>query len=227
MARGEHRPSCAKTWRERAEREGMSSWQTVQAIHDCCGVSYLKAHRLARGWTASAAIEELARLCARENLPAPKANIDLLNSWENGRSRPLVETIDQLARLYKSNSIRLGFAADYGDEETAPVVPVAREITSPVGSDAAPAALFYRYLRSPAHPVADLLAEVEHVRKWMDRTLAQGTVTEDQMDQLDETVLRLRQDHLVTPPLVMLCQLMYVPGCRTGARHCQAIRGWA
>ncbi|RFU41201.1 XRE family transcriptional regulator [Actinomadura logoneensis] len=70
------------------------------------------------------------------------------------------------------------------------------------------ATVFYQTLRSADQPEASLFVEVERLRQAMDRTLAMGTATEDQMDRLDESVLQLRRDYLVTPPLPMLCQLM-------------------
>lgn len=69
-------------------------------------------------------------------------------------------------------------------------------------------ALFHGVLAPAGQPRGYLLAEVERLRQQMDRTLASGTVTENQMDQLDETILRLRREYLTTPPLPMLCQLM-------------------
>jgi tetratricopeptide (TPR) repeat protein len=239
VARGEHPPSCARRWRERAEAEGWPVWQTVQAIHGCCGVSLLKAHRLARGWTARVAIDQLTQLCAREHLDPPQANIDLLNAWENGRARPRPDTLDRLARLYRANAVRLGLAADYCEDDgpgTVVVVPAGRAQNNvgqhPSGTtdvsllvpdavhlpgatpqtgdeEAGRQALFHDVLATPgALPHGRLLAEVERLRQQMDRTLASGTVTEDQMDRLDETVLRLRREYLTTPPLPMLCQLM-------------------
>ncbi|WP_433332970.1 helix-turn-helix domain-containing protein [Spirillospora sp. CA-294931] len=223
MARGEHRPSCAKTWRIRAESENWPSWETVQAIHRCCGVSLLKAHRLERGWTAGVAVQELQDLCRLHHFEPPKANVDLLNSWENGRSRPRPETLDLLARLYKSNAIRLGFVADYGEiADGGSVMPEARPISGlvsrpmpgapdsrpvPVGR-VQPMGLFYRGLHGGEPETAELLAEVERLRQDMDRVLATATVTEDQMDRLDEAVLRYRTEYLRVPPLPMLCQLM-------------------
>lgn len=239
MARGQHRPSCARTWRERAAVEGWSVWQTAQAIHDCCGVRLLKAHRLAQGWTAREAIAELEALCRREHLGPPQANMDLLNAWENGRARPRPDTIDRLARLYRANAIRLGLATDYSDDETgrSGLVPSPRppergpEIEPPADLDVrviTPAAvrppsgaerrgmagrerteLFYDVLADSGLAITgELLAEVEALRRRMDRTLAAGTVTEGQMDVIDETVLRYRREYVVTPPLPMLCQLM-------------------
>lgn len=232
MARGEHTPSCARQRRERAERESWSTWQLVQAIHGCCGVSLLKAHRLARGWTARVAIDELAGLCERENLDPPQANVDLLNAWENGRARPRPDTLDRLARLYKANPVRLGLATDYSDDDEpneVVVVPAMRTPPAPPRPPDVPVlvpsalhtpadeadqplsrrAMFHNALAGPpGTPSGRLLAEVEELRRAMDRTLASGTVTEDQMDRLDEMVLQCRRDYLTTPPLPMLCQLM-------------------
>ncbi|MEU4820302.1 XRE family transcriptional regulator [Actinomadura sp. NPDC023710] len=197
-------------------------------------MSLLKAHRLALGWTAQAAIDHLVELCEREHLGEPHANIDLLNVWENGRGRPRPDTIDRLSRLYRANPIKLGLAADYSEDtdlDEAVVVPAPR--TSPLSS-APPQTpvLTPSAFHSPGTPGqfddetnrrtlfndvlagctrasrGHLLAEVETLRQQMDRTLATGTVTEDQMDRLEETVLRCRRDYLVTPPLPMLCRLM-------------------
>src|SRR6266487_845319 len=56
VAKGQHPPSCAKGIRVRATEEGWRLAQTINAIRDHCGVSALKAHRLARGWTLAKAV---------------------------------------------------------------------------------------------------------------------------------------------------------------------------
>ncbi|MEU9885231.1 helix-turn-helix transcriptional regulator [Sphaerisporangium sp. NPDC051011] len=226
MARGEHSPACARRWREQAAAQQWTLWQTAQAIHGCCGVSLLKAHRLARGWSARQAIEELERLCETHSLGLPRASIDLLNAWENNRARPRPQTIDQIARLYSANAVRLGLAADYCDDgDGAKVVVVAAaqqtlsgEDTVPQPTRAAPAdlddeserrALFHHALLSSGLPLnGRLLAEVERTRQDMDRTLASGTITEDQLDRLDEQVLRYRREYIKSAPLPMLYRLM-------------------
>ncbi len=235
MARGEHTPACSRQWRDRAAAERWTTWRTTQAIHACCGVSLLKAHRLARGWTVREAVEELLDLCEREQLGRPKVSEDLLNVWENGRGRPRPETIDLLARLYQANAVRLGLAEDYTDDEdgaerlvlVAPTEPgtgtigtVSYPATGPRGAyrgagaeegldEMERRALFHQVLAGAGLTLGGrFLAAVEKTRQDMDRTLATGTVTEDQMDRLEETVLRYRHDYLRTPPLPMLCQLV-------------------
>ncbi|MFC4586140.1 helix-turn-helix domain-containing protein [Sphaerisporangium corydalis] len=224
MARGEHSPACARRWREQAVSRQWSPWQTTQAINSCCGVSLLKAHRLARGWSARQAIEELERLCEAHALGLPRASIDLLNAWENNRARPRPQTIDQIARLYAANAVRLGLAADYCDDGEGPnvvvvasnhatppeeAVPHARVVALDPDDEAERRALFHHALLSSGLPLnGRLLAEVERTRQDMDRTLAAGTISEDQLDRLDEQVLRYRREYIKSAPLPMLYRLM-------------------
>jgi tetratricopeptide (TPR) repeat protein len=241
MARGEHPPSCARQWRIHAGAQLWTGWQTTQAIHRCCGVSLLKAHRLSRGWTAQVTIDRLQQLCDSEQLGRPLATMDLLNVWENNRGRPRPAAIDQLARLYRANAVRLGFAADYCDhgDEVPPVV-----------SDSAPQPVLPALVPAAVHPApvmrhdeADierrtrfhtgftvagitatrrLLAEAERSRQQTNRILAAGTITEGQLDDLDETILRYRRDYLTTPPAEMLAVLMLeLDDVRDAAAHRQ------
>ncbi|GII56771.1 hypothetical protein Pth03_51600 [Planotetraspora thailandica] len=215
MARGEHSPACARRWREQAEVRQWTLWQTVQAIHGCCGVSLLKAHRLGRGWSARQAIEELEFLCEQQSLGLPRASIDLLNAWENNRARPRPQTIDLLARLYKANAVRLGLAADYCEDTGGQKVVVvgpgqadeAVHLDDLAGDDTERRALFHQAMLLGT-PNGRFFAEVEGTRHDVDRTLAAGSVTEDQLDRLDEQVLRYRREYMTTPPMPMLCRVM-------------------
>ncbi|GAA1004883.1 hypothetical protein Aple_035260 [Acrocarpospora pleiomorpha] len=217
MARGEHSPACARRWREQAEVRQWTLWQTVQAIHGCCGVSMLKAHRLGRGWSARQAIEELEFLCEQQALGLPRASIDLLNAWENNRARPRPQTIDLLARLYKANAVRLGLAADYCEDQGGggqKVVVVANgssddgvHVEDLADDDTDRRALFHQAMLAGT-PNGRFFAEVEGTRHDVDRSLATGSVTEDQLDRLDEQVLRYRREYMTTPPMPMLCRVM-------------------
>ncbi|GAA0391849.1 hypothetical protein Acor_18030 [Acrocarpospora corrugata] len=216
MARGEHSPACARRWREQAEARQWTLWQTVQAIHGCCGVSMLKAHRLGRGWSARQAIEELEFLCEQQALGLPRASIDLLNAWENNRARPRPQTIDLLARLYKANAVRLGLAADYCEDPGGgqKVVVVANgssddgvHVEDLADDDTDRRALFHQAMLAGT-PNGRFFAEVEGTRHDVDRSLATGSVTEDQLDRLDEQVLRYRREYMTTPPMPMLCRVM-------------------
>ncbi|MGW0059852.1 helix-turn-helix domain-containing protein [Streptosporangium sandarakinum] len=220
MARGEHPPACARRWREQAQARRWTHWQTTQAIHGCCGVSLLKAHRLARGWSARQAVEELEGLCERHDLGEARASIDLLNAWENHRARPRPQTIDLLARLYRANAVRLGLAGDYCEDdggEARIVVVAAGDGRTPYQADERAGgddgmerrALFHHALLGARLPLnGRLLAEVERIRQDLDRTLVAATVSEEQLDRLDEQVLRYRREYVTSAPLPMLYRLM-------------------
>ncbi|MFF4777328.1 helix-turn-helix domain-containing protein [Microtetraspora fusca] len=194
----------------------------------------LKAHRLARGWSARQAIEELEHLCERHGLGLPRASIDLLNAWENNRARPRPQTIDLLARLYKANAVRLGLAADYCEDTGGPKVVVmaqgrpeeavraddstdhwadhrtdhwADHRADHRADDTGRRALFHHAMLM-GRPDGRFFAEVEGTRHDLDRALATGTVTEDQLDRLDEQVLHHRREYMTTPPMPMLCRVM-------------------
>ncbi|WP_449060925.1 helix-turn-helix domain-containing protein [Planomonospora algeriensis] len=218
MARGEHSPACARRWREQAESRQWTPWQTAQAIHGCCGVSLLKAHRLARGWSAREAVRELEELCERQGLGEARASIDLLNAWENHRARPRPQTIELLARLYRANAVRLGLAGDYADDGAggAKVVVVSggeartlHETGERGDDDTERRALFHHALLGSRFAMSGrLMAEVERARQDLDRTLAVASVTEEQLDRLDEQVVRYRREYITSAPLPMLYRLM-------------------
>lgn len=217
MARGEHSPACARRWREQAESQLWTPWQTAQAVHGCCGVSLLKAHRLARGWSARQVVRELEELCERQSLGEVRASIDLLNAWENNRARPRPQTIDLLARLYRANAVRLGLAGDYcdGGGGARVVVVAGGEGRTPyqthdrIDDDMERRALFHHALLGSRSVMSGrLLAEVERTRQELDRTLAVAAVSEEQLDRLDEQVLRYRREYVTSAPLPMLYQLM-------------------
>ncbi|GII28957.1 hypothetical protein Pmi06nite_23990 [Planotetraspora mira] len=177
-------------------------------------MSLLKAHRLGRGWSARQAIEELEFLCEQQSLGLPRASIDLLNAWENNRARPRPQTIDLLARLYRANAVRLGLAADYcedqGGQKVVVVGPGQPDETvhlEDTGDDTERRALFHQAMLLGT-PNGRFFAEVEGTRHDIDRTLAAGSVTEDQLDRLDEQVLRYRREYMTTPPMPMLCRVM-------------------
>ncbi|MCG5212649.1 XRE family transcriptional regulator [Streptosporangium sp. KLBMP 9127] len=181
-------------------------------------MSLLKAHRLARGWSARLAIQELEELCARHDLGEPRASIDLLNAWENNRARPRPQTIDLVARLYRANAVRLGLAGDYieepGDGTVVVVQPEGPPLLMPDAhvihqDDQERRALFHHALLGSGMVMSGrMLAEVERTRQDLDRTLAASTVTEDQLDRLDEQVVRYRREYITSAPLPMLYRLM-------------------
>lgn len=197
-----HRPSCAARLRERAEEEQWSLHRTVDAIVDCCGVSRLRAHRLARGWTLRTAVAEFRMMCTSERLPGPRLDEDQLRIWETHRHRrPRAATVDLLCRLYQSNSAGLGLAGDYESSDHTSV--------SDAGGDLSPWQATERAGDSPLPTGPDPLERlVDDARRSVDRTLARATVSSGQLDLLEERLLWLRQQYIRTAPIPMLGLLL-------------------
>jgi hypothetical protein len=181
-----HGKACIARWRQRADAEQWTTSHLVTEIVQCCGVSRLRAHRLAHGWTLAQACQELRGLCSTENLTCPRLDADQLRVWETGKGRPQRSTIDLLCRLYHANAQDLGLetAGDY------------RSPSTEVSPTSAP---------PTASQSADWLDAFRHL---VDRTLATATVTNGQLDLLDERLLLHRQQYLVTPPQQMISELV-------------------
>ncbi|MFD4830616.1 hypothetical protein ACFWPV_12295 [Streptomyces uncialis] len=199
-----HTPSCAKRIRERAAADDWPLARTAAAITGCCAVTRLRAHRLARGWSLRETVDAY-RLMTRDLPRAARVDQDQLRIWETCPDRrPRAATIDLLCRLYRTNATELGLTGDYADTTTTGTggesVRVPGGGPEPALPPPGPAA---------APPAGDPLdALLDRARRGVDRTLAQGTVSQTQLDLLDERLLDLRHTYLVTPPVAMLGQLL-------------------
>ncbi|MFF2819461.1 hypothetical protein ACFVT9_28550 [Kitasatospora cineracea] len=107
-----HKPSCAARIRATAEVENWALEATVASIAECCSVSRLRAHRLARAWTLRRAVDEMRQLCAQNETSQPSVDQDQLAAWEKGRM-PRGKTLDLLCRLYETDAQGLGLAGSY------------------------------------------------------------------------------------------------------------------
>ncbi|MFP8886599.1 MULTISPECIES: hypothetical protein [Streptomyces] len=209
---GQHRPSCAKRWREHATTEQWSVERTVDAIHGCCGVSRLRAHRLARGWTLGTAVAEFHRMCSESGVTSPpKVDEDQLALWEKRPDRrPRAATVDLLCRLYRTDSQGIGLVGDYRDssrlEAPTPRSPSGYvQENSVMGPSSAARSEGGTITDLPADPIERMAGSV---RRSVDRTLASTSVSAGQLDLLDERLLWLRTQYISTPPEAMLGVLL-------------------
>ncbi|GLF95215.1 hypothetical protein [Streptomyces yaizuensis] len=193
-----HPLSCAARLREQAGTEGQSVERTAAAIARCCEVSLLRAHRLARGWTLQQAVDAY-RTMTQGTPGAARVDQDQLGIWEkNPTRRPRAQTIDLLCRLYETSAGGLGLSGDY----TPAMNPqTANPRTAGAGHHpSTPGAL---------QPAADALDQVlDQTRHGVDRTLARASVSPVQLDLLEERLLDLRRQYLVTAPIPMLGQIL-------------------
>ncbi|MFE6977173.1 XRE family transcriptional regulator [Streptomyces sp. NPDC057682] len=121
---------------------------------------------------------------------------DQLGHWEKGR-QPLAATIELLSEFYACAPGDLGFPST-GSGHPPPssdLVPAGRNLPS---NSAAPGPF-----------TADPLEQrVDAARRSVDRTLAAGTVSPNQLDMLDEQVLWAREQYVYTAPTPMISVLL-------------------
>jgi hypothetical protein len=173
------------------------------------GVSGLKAHRLARGWTRPHAVSLLAELLQADGLRVPAwLTGSRLYDWERGARRPGPESLDLLCRLYETRADRLGYGADYstvpiddpaetGDGPLRHHVPdeQMRRLSTDVGQAAT---------RAAGLP---LLEKVESLRRDLGDVLSAGTLTEAGLDDWERTVTQHGWDARFVPPASLLVDL--------------------
>ncbi|MEW2626210.1 helix-turn-helix transcriptional regulator [Streptomyces sp. NPDC048106] len=196
MDRTPHGPSCAKQLRQEATQRGKSHGEIARIIHTHCAVSLLRAQRLARGLTLKEAAQGLNEFGAGRD-DAPRVDGDQLGHWEKGR-QPRPATLKLLCKFYGGCTPEdLGFAS----------------VGSAVPPQASTLVLATRPLPSLAatHPPfsADALEQqVDAARRSVDRTLAAGTVSSNQLDMLDEQVLWARERYVYAAPAPMIKVLL-------------------
>jgi tetratricopeptide (TPR) repeat protein len=77
-----------------------------------CGVTRLRAHRLARGWTIAEAVAAFHRMCRQENIKRRGLTERSWMEWESG-GRPGWDYQDLVSRLLQASPVQLGWATDY------------------------------------------------------------------------------------------------------------------
>ncbi|MFF4534313.1 helix-turn-helix domain-containing protein [Streptomyces sp. NPDC001407] len=199
----QHRPSCAKRWRDSATTNGWTNERLVDEIHSCCHVSRLRAHRLARGLSLEAAAAEYRHMCAGDST-TPKLDVDKLSQYEAGVVSPKAVIVDLLCRLYRTDAQGLGFAGDYRPKtqqgQRGVAVSGGRVPGQSGGVSLMPAV--------PGHATNAFDQLLDDARRSVDRTLASASVSPAQLDLLDERILYLRQQYLYTPPEPILSLLL-------------------
>ncbi|MFE2724075.1 tol-pal system YbgF family protein [Kitasatospora sp. NPDC059327] len=168
-------------------------------IVSCCDVSWLRAHRLGRGWTLRQAVDELVQLCERLGLVRPNVDPDQLGAWETGRT-PRGGTLDLLCRLYEADAQGLGLAGDYRTA-SCPGADAAGPATGP-GNLLVPRPVPWS---APSDAFHDL---VDSYRRKVEATLASTTASVTQLEVLDEQIMDLRRTYVASPPSQMLARLV-------------------
>jgi hypothetical protein len=194
MMDGTHGRTHARAWGAHAEAHGWSPWQCAQAIAECCGISLLKATRLAYGWKLADAIAASDRV---EPVPGEPVTLTVkqLSRWESGDERPRPAALDRLCRLYATRPDRLGFGVDYSlaDDDT----PAVSTMPTLVGG---------RQVNGAG--VGRLVGFADKVRTAADRNLTPSTVSHERIDFYSDTFAWRRREYCTTAPAPMLSILL-------------------
>ncbi|GLW90882.1 helix-turn-helix domain-containing protein [Actinokineospora globicatena] len=109
----------AGTVRVILEAAGLAGWplaETVRQIRRQCGVTPLRAHRLANGWTLAEVAARVRAQVSATGQQAPHVNHPNVSRWETGAEQPSARNLDALCQIYRARPDILGFGADYTDQ---------------------------------------------------------------------------------------------------------------
>jgi transcriptional regulator with XRE-family HTH domain len=112
-----HGTACGRRLASAVERSGGSKDKAAQQIHEHCGVSLLRAHRTAYGYTLTDVTELLKQIMRDRGTPADGLAHQMVSRWESGADMPSPRYFDALCFLYRTRPDRLGFGNDYSKVE--------------------------------------------------------------------------------------------------------------
>lgn len=118
--RAEHGSACGRRLARDVEAAGGSKYDATEAIHSHCGVSLLRAHRIAHGFTLAEAVEQIKHALRWRGTPSEGLAHQRLSRWEKGLDVPTPHYLDALCFVYRTRPDRLGYGADYTQRENRP-----------------------------------------------------------------------------------------------------------
>ncbi|MFF2618829.1 hypothetical protein [Kitasatospora sp. NPDC058046] len=169
--------------RLRADREVIDGGlpALVGALQQCCGISRLRAHRQARGWSRPEVVARLVALAEQHDGTCFRGTRELLRTWEDLGARPRERALQLLCVLYEASPAGLGLTS------SAPVAaPPPQQLQPP----------------DPLHEHA------ERTRRAINRTLAASTVSPGELDLLDERLDDARRLYVTAAPEQMIQHLL-------------------
>lgn len=175
-----HPPRCGRLLRQQAPQQGWSTLQLVNEIHEHCGHSRLRSHRLAHGWTLDRAAQEITSCTGAEQPLSPSR----VCRWELDQDRPSTRYLDALCRVYRTSSVELGFGHDYGASHTDQAPPATGQPPATVHAPSQEEDMRHRDVLTSTLLAAGALVSlglVDHaskLRQAMDETLAGSSLSD-------------------------------------------------
>ncbi|WP_433662990.1 helix-turn-helix domain-containing protein [Nocardia sp. CA-128927] len=114
---GPHSIACGRRVVREYEAAGGSTWDQVHAVRSHCGVSLLRAHRIAYGFTLVDVAHRLQEIVTTDGSSCRGLSHQSVSRWETGLDMPSYQFLDALCQLYRTRPDRLGFGHDYTDDD--------------------------------------------------------------------------------------------------------------
>ncbi len=99
--------------RQMADMAGWSVTDTAHVICERCGVTKLRAERLARGWTLNDVAARIRAQMIGNGEAAPQLGHHRVSRWETGKEAPSARYLTELCQLYRTRPDLLGFGVDF------------------------------------------------------------------------------------------------------------------
>lgn len=115
MMSAQHSNSCGRCLARDIDAAGGSKYDAALAVHQHCGVSLLRAHRIAYGYTLVEATDTLREILRSRGVQYQGLAHQRLSKWESGQDVPTPRYLDALCALYRTRPDRLGFGHDYSN----------------------------------------------------------------------------------------------------------------
>ncbi|MFE7525329.1 hypothetical protein ACFU7Y_06370 [Kitasatospora sp. NPDC057542] len=176
-----HGRACVATLRRSPEALEGGLPALVAALQECCGISMLRAHRQAQGWSRPEVIARLVALAEQRGEPRFKGTRELLRTWEDLGAQPRERALQLLCALYEASPADLGLASSAPIPAPPPQQP------------------------QPPDPVQE---HAERTRRAINRTLAASTVSPGELDLLDERLHNARRLYVTAAPEQMIQHLL-------------------
>ncbi|GAB2603884.1 hypothetical protein Aab01nite_47680 [Paractinoplanes abujensis] len=113
----QHGSACGRRLAEQVKQARGTPYDAAHAIHQHCGVSLLRAHRVAHGYTLTDVADRLKEILRDRGVVSDGLAHQMISRWESGSDTPSARYFDALCYLYRTRPDRLGFGHDYTEPD--------------------------------------------------------------------------------------------------------------
>jgi hypothetical protein len=230
--------TAARLIRARELVAGAATAQIAATIAGECGVSMIRAHRLALGIALADVVAQVRARYAADGRAVPRFSETLLSAYESGQKRPGPEYLHYLCAAYQADPADLGYErrclCGRSHRPRSAVPPAPRTPTgavlaqprpadragpAPAAGPAGPAAgdedddelrrMLIRQMAAAGCRVdGRFLGAVDRIRRRMDEALLGGTVSAAMLDTWEQGAVAYGRQYMSVSALRLLCDVL-------------------